>query len=124
MVNDKLQLRMSASDYRKKVISKIKEVPRQKQILEYLATRQGKFWRNNTGAAVYESKGKKRFVRFGVKGQGDITGILKGRRIEIETKTDTGILSTDQKLFRDMIIAEGGVYVVARRLADVVNAGL
>lgn len=75
-----------------------------------------RIWRANSGVARFGD----RFVRFGVPGQADISGILRdGRRIEIETKTSTGRLSRHQEAFCDMIRAFGGVYVLARCVRDV-----
>lgn len=112
---------MKINDYKKLV--KVKEKPRQEAILDYLARRPGKYWRNNVGLAVFEGKKGKRFVRFGVNGQADITGIRDGRRIEIETKTDDNELSLDQEMFRYMILSEGGLYFVARSVDDVIREG-
>ncbi len=65
--------------------------PTEKEILnaclDYLNTIWGcKCWRQNTGAMSSVYKGKTRFMRFGQPGQADITGIYRGRRIEIEVK--------------------------------------
>lgn len=65
-------------------------------------------WRNNTGAAML----KDRFVRFGLKGQGDASGLMKpyGRRLELEFKAPGKKQRPDQKLFQAMIEAHGGLY--------------
>ena len=112
---------MKLKEYKK--IAKVKEAPIQQAILEYLQLRQGKYWRNNVGGVYYDSKKGKQFVRFGVKGQADITGIRDGRRIEIETKTKEGKLNLDQEMFRDMILSQGGLYFVARSVDDVMREG-
>ncbi|MFA6242583.1 MAG: hypothetical protein WC655_16720 [Candidatus Hydrogenedentales bacterium] len=98
----------------------IRERDIQKQIVEYLSYRPDiKVWRQNCGAFVVG----KRFVRFGIPGQADITGIMKGgRRIEIEVKTKRGKLSPEQETFRKMIEDCGGLYIVARDLDDVLAA--
>jgi len=68
-------------------------------------------WRNNSGAV----KVGNRFIRFGVSGQGDISGILNGgRRLEIEVKSQKGRQSKDQKNFEVMIMKFGGLYLLAR----------
>lgn len=56
-----------------------------KACLDLLAMRGVKAWRQNTGG-VYDKTG--RFVRFGVVGAADITGIMpiSGRRLEVECK--------------------------------------
>lgn len=71
----------------------------QKACLDWLNTIPGvKVWRQNTGAVVSEYKGKKRFMRFGQKGQADITGLTNsGVRIEIEIKRG-GEKPTDAQL--------------------------
>lgn len=68
-------------------------------------------WRNNTGAA-FDKEG--RMIRFGVKGQADVSGIMKplGTRIEIEVKRPGGKPRPDQKLFEQMIKDHGGVYLL------------
>jgi len=78
-----------------------------------------KLWRQNTGAVKFGH----RLVRFGVKGQGDISGILRGgRRLEIEVKSATGAQSEDQLRFQLMIESMGGLYVLARSVDDAVTA--
>jgi len=58
-------------------------------------------------------------VRAGVKGCADLTGILAGgRRLEVECKTGTGKLHGSQPAFRDMILAMGGLYIVAQSVED------
>lgn len=76
-------------------------------------------WRNNTGAA--EVKG--RFVRFGLPGQADCSGILAplGRRVEIEFKSPGKKPSEDQKAFRKMIEKHGGLYFLVDSLEKVPN---
>ena len=76
-------------------------------------------WRQNTGAAVTKHGA---LVRFGVKGQADISGIRDGgQRIEIECKA--GTKQTDaQRAWQRMIERHGGVYVLARSVEDVKDA--
>jgi hypothetical protein len=59
-------------------------------------------------------------VKFGQKGQCDISGIIKpsGRRLEIEVKTGTGRLSKDQQDYRNMITMYGGLHIELRDLKD------
>ena len=57
------------------------------EILTWIGSRSwARAWRNNAGAVRYrDAEGRKRAVRFGMKGQADISGILHdGRRLEIE----------------------------------------
>ena len=68
-------------------------------------------WRNNTGSLKIDN----RFVRFGLKGQADISGIMEGgRRLEIEVKTSKGVQSQAQKDYDQMITKFGGIYLLAR----------
>lgn len=73
------------------------------------------FWRQNTGAA----RAGDRLIRFGVPGQADITGVVRGRRVDIEVKTETGRQSGDQRAYQSRITSAGAIYVLARSLDDV-----
>ena len=92
----------------------------QNAILREFGTRPDmRLWRQNTGAA----RVGRRFIRFGVPGQADLTGILPGgRRLEIEVKSDTGRQTDDQRNFQNMIERFGGLYVLARSVDDVRRA--
>ena len=92
----------------------------QNEILRAFGTRSDmRLWRANTGAVRIGG----RFVRFGVKGQADLTGVLPGGvRLEIEVKSATGRPSEAQRNFRAMIERFGGVYVLARSVGDVIDA--
>ena len=73
-------------------------------------------WRNNSGSIKVDG----RFVKFGLPGQGDISGITKnGTRIEIECKDPKGRQSEDQKLFQKMIDNFNGIYIVCYTWKDV-----
>ncbi|MFN7131953.1 MAG: hypothetical protein ACK4N5_07715 [Myxococcales bacterium] len=79
--------------------------------------RDARVWRNNVGAA----RTKSGFIRFGVVGQADLSGILLGgRRLELEVKTDSGSQSPSQKAFGEMIARFGGVYAVVRSVDEAV----
>lgn len=91
------------------------------RVLLYAGSRAyARAWRQNTGGASYTSAGGgRRFIRFGVPGGGDISGILAcGKRLELEVKTDTGRIREDQKNFGAMIQRMGGLYGVVRSEAD------
>ena len=92
----------------------------QNAILREFGTRpELRLWRQNTGAA----RVGRRFVRFGVPGQADLTGILRGgRRLEIEIKSPIGRQTPDQRAFQAMIERFGGLYVLARSVEDVRHA--
>lgn len=73
--------------------------------------------RCNTGAA----KLKGRWVKFGVPGTADVVGIIAptGRMIMIEVKSATGVQSSAQKVMQRVVTAMGGLYILARSLAEV-----
>lgn len=98
------------------------ETELQRQIIDALSAIKGVvIWRSNTGA----SRSGGRFVRFGVAGQGDITGLLPGgRRLEVEVKTPTGIVSLAQQEFGERINMHGGLWFVARSVDEAVNTVL
>lgn len=76
-----------------------------------------RLWRANSGVA--RALDGSRFVRFGVPGQADLSGILAGgRRLEIEVKTATGRQSPQQLAFGGMIRRFGGLYILARCVED------
>lgn len=90
-----------------------------------------RIWRANTGVGWFANGQPARKtdpgaypVKFGTPGQGDISGLVlpSGRRLEIETKTERGRQSDDQKSFQTMIERFGGLYVLARSLDDVDRA--
>lgn len=90
----------------------------QSAILRYLSTRNAdlRAWRSNSGLA----RSADRAIRFGIPGQADISGILRGgRRLEIEVKSSKGTQSKRQKVFQRVIEQFGGLYILARSVADV-----
>lgn len=72
--------------------------------------------RINTGAAVIGQ----RLVRFGVPGTADIVGLVapSGRMVMIECKTARGKQRKAQIVMQRVVTAMGGLYIVARSLAD------
>lgn len=97
----------------------------QKQILDYLNHRPGKWWRMNTGAMKIKSEvGRDRFLRFGAKGMADIIGVKDGRFVAIEVKAEKGRTTLYQDLFREDITTNGGSYILARSVEDVMKAGI
>lgn len=119
--------------------SKVSEADLQRQILEWLQLKRVFAWRSNTGAMVAESKGKRRFVRFGMPGMADIMGMWMRSTfyqckcgetahfkhaipLAIEVKSAKGKLSLAQESFRDAVKLNGGLYILARSLDDVINA--
>ncbi|HUW35621.1 MAG TPA: VRR-NUC domain-containing protein [Planctomycetota bacterium] len=109
----------------------------QNKIIRAIGTRPDvRIWRSHPGGATLQG----RFVRFGIPGQADLTGILPvvqvlvcphcdgqlstpplGVRLEIEVKTESGRLSKDQQAFQGMVERFGGIYVVARSAEDVIR---
>lgn len=78
---------------------------------------------DNTG--IYDAKlGKFRHQHgsFKRKGISDIVGIYEGRFLAIEVKSESGRLSSDQKVFLDDVKANGGIAIVARSVDDVERA--
>ncbi len=77
-----------------------------------------RLFRANVGVAV--PMGRDVPVRFGVVGQADVNGIVRGgRRIEIEVKSPTGKRTPEQVAWGRMVESFGGIYVVARSTDDV-----
>lgn len=76
-----------------------------------------RLWRQNTGAATLNG----RLVRFGTPGAADIQGIIRpsGRFLAIECKSATGQQRDAQVKWQRMVEDHGGLYVLARSLADV-----
>lgn len=87
--------------------------------LDWLSLQRGvRVWRNNSGAFGGVHNGKRHFVRFGTKGQADITGVLspQGRRIEIEVKAAKKKPTEDQESFLQAIRESGGIAFYADSL--------
>lgn len=76
-------------------------------------------WRQVTG--TFLSLDGKRHVPTGIDGGTDLIGVRRsdGRFIAIECKTGKATLKDNQKCFRAMVLAMGGVYVEARCVEDV-----
>lgn len=90
-------------------------------MLEFGALPYLRIWRQNTGVAVYESKtGAKTFVKYGVPGGADLSGLLAcGKRVELECKREGGGRhEPEQKRFGAMIARMGGMYALVSSVAD------
>lgn len=84
-----------------------------------------RLWRQNTGAAQYvdPATGQARWVRYGLPGAPDLTGLVRcGRRLEVEVKSATGRASPEQERYAAMARAFGALYVLARSVDDVTAA--
>jgi hypothetical protein len=79
-----------------------------------------RLWRQNTGAATLNG----RLVRFGTPGAADVQGIIRptGRFLAVECKSATGAQREAQAKWQHMVEEHGGLYVLARSLADVDEA--
>jgi hypothetical protein len=77
------------------------------------------FWRVNVGLATAPD-GRK--TRYGLPGQADIAGVLRGRHVEIEVKTPTGSQSRQQIRWQRAVERAGGTYVLARSVDDALSA--
>jgi hypothetical protein len=74
--------------------------------------------RMNSGAFVVEG----RFIKAGFRGCSDILGMLKGGRLlAVECKSGKGKETTDQAAFGARVAADGGLYIVARSVDDVME---
>lgn len=85
-----------------------------KAVLDYLGSYGAYAWRNNTGAMSGEHKGKRWFVKYSETGAADVFCILNGRFIAVETKTELGKQSDDQRQWQQLVEAVGGVYLICR----------
>ena len=99
----------------------------QAAICDYLALKGYLFSRTNNGPVVQRDKYGFRLramPKYTRKGWPDICLIKQGQFIGIEVKAEKGRLSDDQKLLGEEIERNGGKYIVARTLEDLIRAGL
>lgn len=92
----------------------------QAAILQYLGLIGWVAWRNNTGAyAVAGADGKRRFIRYGTKGSGDILGLTpRGQFLAIEAKRPGEKPNADQVAWQTRVRASGGLVIVATSVDD------
>lgn len=77
-----------------------------------------RLWKQTTGG----TKTTHGFIRYGLVGSGDISGILQdGSRIEIEVKSGSAKQSPQQKKFQAMIEKYNGIYFLVRSSEDAEN---
>lgn len=82
----------------------------------------GVAWRNNTGAVRYGAR-QERFVRFGLPGQPDISGMFRGGQFfGLEVKADAGRVSEYQTWYHRLFGELGMQIAVVRSYADTVAA--
>lgn len=107
--------------------TKILEKQIQRSILDYLMLKGHYVWRNNTGTMKGDHKGKRWFMRFGLKGSSDILGVRKdanGQFLAIEVKRPGNRITEDQATFICAVQELGGMAFVAYSLEDVIKRGL
>jgi len=75
-------------------------------------------WKNSTGVGVTQAR---TVVRFGLKGSADILGVFRGRALAIEAKTGKGRQHGKQPEFQAKFQECGGLYILARSVADAVD---
>ena len=91
--------------------------------LDYLRLRGHFVFRVNCGAFKTDRGGY--FKSTDIPGVSDIIGIAKdGRGLAVECKSDKGKLSELQKAFGEKYREAGGVFIVARSVEDLQEAGL
>jgi hypothetical protein len=73
------------------------------------------FWRVNVGVARTPDG---RMNRYGIPGQADLAGVVRGRHVEIEVKTASGRQSRQQIRWQKAVERAGGIYVLARSVDD------
>lgn len=78
------------------------------------------FWRVNVGLGT-DLDGR-RVTRYGLPGQADIAGVVRGRHVEIEVKTPTGRQSRQQVRWQRAIERAGGAYVLVRSVDEALSA--
>ena len=107
--------------YKKSTAIKTSEAEVLKACKQYLLLRGHKVWRQNTGQLTQDG----RHIRFGIPGLADIGGSTNtGRALQVECKSGAGKLSAAQMNFRDWFVESGGLYVLARSVKDLQEAGL
>lgn len=90
----------------------------QKACIDYLVANSIFHYRNNSGAMPVESKGSRRFIRFGATGSPDIIVVIKGQYIGFEIKDIKGKQSPGQTIFQESLEKAGGAYHVIRSIDE------
>lgn len=93
-------------------------------LCSYLEAKGYVFWRSNN-TPVYDA-GQQRFramSRYAIKGVSDIIILCNGKAYFCEAKSATGVLSADQKNFRELVTMAGSEYFVARSIDDLIDKG-
>jgi len=90
----------------------------QAALIQWLEYKKIFHWRNNTGAFKTERGG---FIKFGAVGSPDIVCIINGQYVGVECKDVKGVLSPNQKIFKEKLEKAGGIYLVARSVTDTIK---
>ena len=85
-------------------------------ILQWAGYKPGLLLWKSRGGTVQLRTGN--WVNFGPKGLPDLVGMYRGRFIGCECKTAKGKQSDVQKEFQEKVEKHGGIYVLARAVAD------
>ncbi len=102
-----------------------KEADIQRAICEYLALKGYFFWRNaNTPVFDPTRKQFRRMSKYSLCGLPDIIILKSGMCIACECKSPTGRQSTAQKAIEERWVANGGAYILARDVDDLIKWGL
>ncbi len=100
---------------------KILEKEVQKGILDYLIMKKVFHYRNNTGVSFTREGG---MYRYGAIGSPDIICVINGQYVGIECKSSFGKQSDGQIEFQKKLEKEGGKYILAYSIDDVINEGI
>ena len=91
----------------------------QNEIINFLRTLDIFCWVNKTQGTYDPVKRVFRRNPAMMKGVSDVLGIVGGRFLAIEVKTDVGRVSPEQRVFLARVSTEGGIAFVARSVQDV-----
>ncbi len=102
---------------------KMKEREIETQILNFLKIIGIYCWKNDSVGIYDPTKKTFRTNRnpHKLKGVSDILGLLNGRLLAIEVKSETGVLRPEQRIFITRVNDEGGVAFVTRSLENCIE---
>jgi len=93
-------------------------------VCEYLTLKHYTFWRSNN-VPIYDPRKKifRRMPKYSMKGVSDIILLLDGTAWLIEVKTEKGVLSEHQKIFKALVEKRKCIYLVVKSVDDLIVAG-
>jgi hypothetical protein len=99
---------------------RMREQDIQREILRYLHARGIFAWKSGVGAFRATYKEKDRLVRFGLRGQSDIVGLIppSGRMLALEVKSGKAPTTPHQDLFLKLVTRSGGVAAVVHSVKE------